>query len=248
MKRLSSVFNNKKGDKEKHAGKEINGTNGFKSSDGANGMNGTNGVNGSHSSDGSTTQKGASAQNRRKSSLGFMPQKANLVGDPSDGPDHSVNREGFASTLNKYAQSITFSARPMPTETGDGAYITEPEQTGLWDDLKAMRIKDFDTLDMTLKQELSSTKLTDDRSMLMERTIQVTYSLRELDIGLTWPSLCLICHHALRIESSLRTHLLVPYMIPSHTHLSSTRRQIQLSPTRWLVSRLSDIQLSSEEF
>ncbi|RDW75784.1 hypothetical protein BP5796_06605 [Coleophoma crateriformis] len=170
MKRLSSVFNSKKSDKEKR--KEPNDTNGLKGSNSVNEVNGTNGTNGH-----STLKKFAIQPNRRKSSLGVVPQKSNPVSDPSDGPDHSVNREGVASTLNKYAQAIAFSARPMPTETGDGEYITEPEQTGLWDDLKAMRIKDFETLDMTLKQELSSTKLTDDRSMLMERTIQLVSNL-----------------------------------------------------------------------
>ena len=45
------------------------------------------------------------------------------------------------------------------------------------DDLKALRIKDLETLQMTMKQELGSSNLADDKTMLMEKLIQVSLSL-----------------------------------------------------------------------
>lgn len=90
-----------------------------------------------------------------------------------EGPDHSVKRAGIVGTLESLGKVISTANRPLNTETGDGSYETKQEQTGLLDDLKAMRIKDLETLQMTLKQELGSSKLTDDKTMLMERTIQV---------------------------------------------------------------------------
>lgn len=157
LKRVTSVF---KKDKDKSNG--VNGTRKTKSVDDTNGTNGNAPQNG--------TTNSQRVDNRGISGV----FETNPTADPSDGPDHSINREGIAATLDKYAQVISFSARPLPTQTGDGSYIVEPKQISLWDDLKAMRIKDYETLDMTLKQELSGTKLTDDRSMLMEKTIQVS--------------------------------------------------------------------------
>ncbi|TAQ87459.1 hypothetical protein B7494_g4210, partial [Chlorociboria aeruginascens] len=133
-------------------------------------------ANGSPSGNASTSKidKVTSRTNKRRGSS--LTRNANSNG-PSEGPDHSVTRDSVAASLGKFSGVVHASRRPLPTETGDGSYVTEPKESGLFDDLKAMRMKDVETLDMALKVELGSTKLTDDKTMLMERTIQLVSNL-----------------------------------------------------------------------
>lgn len=94
-----------------------------------------------------------------------------------EGPDHSIKRAGIVGTLESLGKVISTANRPLNTETGDGSYDTKQEQSGLWDDLKTLRIKDLETLQMTIKQELGSSNLADDKTMLMEKLIQVGLTL-----------------------------------------------------------------------
>lgn len=94
-----------------------------------------------------------------------------------EGPDHSEKRAGIVGTLESLGKVISTANRPLNVETGDGSYDAKKEQTGLLDDLKALRIKDLETLHMTMHQELGSSKLTDDKTMLMEKLIQVNLYL-----------------------------------------------------------------------
>lgn len=94
-------------------------------------------------------------------------------GDSSDGPDHSVNRDGIVATLEKFSQVIQAAGRPLPTATGDGSYIDNPKKDGLFGDLAAMNIENYETAIALLKQHLSGQELTDDRTMIMEKTIRV---------------------------------------------------------------------------
>jgi hypothetical protein len=93
-------------------------------------------------------------------------------GDPSDGPDHSVNRDGIVATFEKFSQVIQAAGRPLPTGTGDGSYIDDPKKGALLGDLEVLRVKDYETAIALLKQHLSGSELTDDRTMIMEKTIQ----------------------------------------------------------------------------
>ncbi|KAK6604717.1 Linoleate 10R-lipoxygenase [Botrytis cinerea] len=151
MRRLSSVFKNK--DKENTKPSPASAENGATSSGGP----------------------------ARRLTLG-VPKKStsgNASSNPQvfEGPDHSVKRAGIVGTLESLGKVISTANRPLNTETGDGSYDTKQEQSGLLDDLKALRIKDLETLQMTMKQELGSSNLADDKTMLMEKLIQLVANL-----------------------------------------------------------------------
>lgn len=88
--------------------------------------------------------------------------------------DHSAKRSDVDGLFEKYAQLIHASQRPLPSQNGDGTYAEQDTSTGLFQDLKSMGFKDFGTLKNVLESELSG-ELVDDKSMLMERVIQVGF-------------------------------------------------------------------------
>ena len=112
----------------------------------------------------------ASAGDRKNS---LAPAKNPTSNDVSDGPDHSMVHASVAANLEKFASVVHAANRPLPTGTGDGSYVNDPKQSGLFDDLKAMKVKDFATLNQLFIQHISDSELTDDKTMVMERVIQV---------------------------------------------------------------------------
>lgn len=123
-------------------------------------VNGNAGINGQ--TDGTSRQE----LGRKRSS--FMPQKKK----EEHNIDHSASRADVESSFNKFAQLIHASRRPLPTQSGDGAYLERTEPTGLLQDLKSIGLKDVETLKELLKSKTSG-NLQDDKTYLMERIIQV---------------------------------------------------------------------------
>jgi hypothetical protein len=145
-KRMSSVFRKFSTFRKKDKDSVNGTTNG--ATNGVNGVHGTNGI----------------SHKRRQS----QHEKAT-----SDVPDHGKDRETISETFAQFAQLIHASQRPMPTQTGDGSYI-EKENTGsVMADLRSMGFKDFKTLKDVFENK-SKGELTDDKTYLMERVIQVS--------------------------------------------------------------------------
>lgn len=109
---------------------------------------------------------------RKRSS--FMPQRKEKEREKSTGNDDDVsaNRGDVETAFQKFAQLIHASNRPLPTQSGDGAYLEHAEPTGLMQDLKAIGIKDVATLMELMKTKVKG-QLNDDKTMLMEHVIQV---------------------------------------------------------------------------
>lgn len=128
----------------------------------SNGVNGANGVNGS-----SLSAK-PDPQRRRND---HAPQKKE-----KEPEDHSAGRTQVASTFEQYAQLIHASRRPLPTQSGDGAYLDHDMPSGLMDDLKNLGFKDVNTLMGVMKTKATG-ELADDKTYLMERVIQVSLFL-----------------------------------------------------------------------
>lgn len=127
--------------------------------------NDVTGVNGSSSSAKPDMQ-------RRRSNL--APQKKN-----EELEDHSAGHTQVESTFQQYAQLIHASRRPLPTQSGDGAYLDHVMPSGLMDDLKHLGFKDVNTLMGVMKTKASG-ELADDKTYLMERVIQVSPFSHEL--------------------------------------------------------------------
>ena len=99
---------------------------------------------------------------------------------PTEEFDHSSGRAEIESTLEQFAQLIHAAHRPLPTQTGDGAYLDHEVPTGLMQDLKSLGFRDVKTL-MDLMKSKAAGGLQDDKTMIMERVIQVMPHLPLLD-------------------------------------------------------------------
>jgi hypothetical protein len=76
------------------------------------------------------------------------------------------------STFEQYAQLIHAAQRPLPNQSGDGAYLEKEEPSGFWTDIKALGLKDVRTV-RHLMEDKASGKLQDDKKMHIEEIIQV---------------------------------------------------------------------------
>lgn len=90
--------------------------------------------------------------------------------------DHSANRREVESSFEKYAQLIHASRKPLPTQSGDGAYAYDHTvPSGLLQDIKTLGFKDVGTLMAVMKNKASG-ELQDDKTYMMEHVIQASYT------------------------------------------------------------------------
>ncbi|KAB5575357.1 linoleate diol synthase [Coniochaeta sp. 2T2.1] len=88
-----------------------------------------------------------------------------------------ANRPGIEEAFRSFGQLVVASRRPLPTQNGDGTYNTAKHQTGLREDLKVIKLRDLRTLIEVIKAKLGGDGITDDKTMIMERTIQLVSKL-----------------------------------------------------------------------
>ena len=161
LRRISTKFG--KGKKE-----EVNGVNGTDNAT----KGSTNGVqtNGAYTN-GTSSEKPSSE--KRHSSFGIQSKKARKAAT-----NDSASRSDVESSFAQFAQLIHASERPLPTQSGGGgAYLDPKEPSGLMSDIKALGFKDAHTL-MDVMKNKASGALQDDKTYLMEKTIQVSQSHR----------------------------------------------------------------------
>ncbi|KKA20520.1 Linoleate 8R-lipoxygenase [Rasamsonia emersonii CBS 393.64] len=79
-------------------------------------------------------------------------------------------------SLVQLQQVIGASLRPLPTETGDGTYITHTTPTGLINDLPHVKPKDVETL-IDVAKAATTGDPQNDRDYIMERVIQLAAAL-----------------------------------------------------------------------
>lgn len=83
-----------------------------------------------------------------------------------------ATRDTVESTFQKYSQVIHASQTPLPRQTGDSASLENDTTSGLFGDIKTFGFRDIGTLKQLIKSKTSG-ELVDDKTMLMERIIQV---------------------------------------------------------------------------
>ena len=88
--------------------------------------------------------------------------------------DHSATRSDISSSLEQFAQVLHAARRPLPTQSGDGAYLDHEVPSGLFQDIKSLGFKDVNTL-MNVMKTKATGEFQDDKTMLMERVIQVLF-------------------------------------------------------------------------
>ena len=110
---------------------------------------------------------------RKRSSI--LPQKKGKekpVQEDREEVDHSANRQEIENSFQKFAQLIHASRRPLPTQSGDGAYLDHTESSSLFQDLKSLGFKDVNTLIQVMRTKATG-QLQDDKTYMMEHVIQV---------------------------------------------------------------------------
>ena len=104
---------------------------------------------------------------------GKLTNGASNAGHPhASEQDHSATRSDVSSSLEQFAQVLHAARRPLPTQSGDGAYLDHEVPSGLLQDIKSLGFKDVNTL-MNVMKTKATGELQDDKTMLMERVIQV---------------------------------------------------------------------------
>jgi linoleate 10R-lipoxygenase len=108
-------------------------------------------------------------------------------GKSTDGPsahddgkvDHTASRAEVENSFSAFANLVHAARRPLPNQSGDGTYLDEQaEHSSLWADIKSLGFKDAKTLMEIMKNTASGADV-DDKTMLMERIIQVSYLLNK---------------------------------------------------------------------
>lgn len=163
LRRFSSKF----GGKNKKD--EVNGSNGT-SSKVINGA--TNGTSSETNEVFDTIGVANGASEDKPASDNHEPSHAPIIADKKH-ENHAASRGDVESSFEQFAQLLHASRRPLPTQSGDGAYLDHTEPSGLMADIKKMGFKDAKTLMSVMRTKVTG-ELQDDKTYLMEHTIQVS--------------------------------------------------------------------------
>ncbi|CAM1508862.1 Fc.00g026010.m01.CDS01 [Cosmosporella sp. VM-42] len=137
-----------------------------------NGTNGTNGANGANGSNGyqyNGKESNGEQSNGKVAPARKQPQPS-APGKPKNKP------QGALAGFKKLRQA---SARPLPTEMGDGQYRAVVKRPGLREDIRRLTMKDVKTLLDIVKAKVKGETQQDDKTMIMERTIQLVAGLSD---------------------------------------------------------------------
>lgn len=92
--------------------------------------------------------------------------------DQGKSEESAATRQDVQGAFEQFAQLIHAAQRPLPNQTGDGAYLEKEEPTGFWADVKSLGYKDLKTVKAILADKASG-KPQDDKTMHMEQLMQV---------------------------------------------------------------------------
>lgn len=114
-------------------------------------------------------------EKRYSSFAGLKPSKR------AEAEDNSASRKDVDHSFSQFAQLLHASRRPLPNQCGDAAYLDHAEPSGLMGDVKKLGFKDAKTLMEVMKTKASG-ELQDDKTYIMERTIQVRLGRSRLSL------------------------------------------------------------------
>lgn len=94
-------------------------------------------------------------------------------GPDSSHDDPKGEEGGIKEAAGELYEVVHRASRPLPTETGDGTYVTnDHEGTSLWTDIRALGLEDVSTIKDIIETTARGPEV-DDKTMLMERIIRV---------------------------------------------------------------------------
>ncbi|KAI0146243.1 linoleate diol synthase [Xylariaceae sp. FL1272] len=132
----------------------------------------TNGTNGAYDNGaGSRTTSNSSAGKASAQTFGVGP-----AFKETPEPIPKANREGITRAFAQLGQWAHASERPYPTQNGNGTFALS-KRPSLKKDLATLSKKDIKTVVTILKNKLKGQQLIDDKTMIMEQTIQLVAGL-----------------------------------------------------------------------
>ncbi|KAH6847782.1 heme peroxidase [Chaetomium sp. MPI-CAGE-AT-0009] len=88
-----------------------------------------------------------------------------------------ADNKGVANAFERHSQVLQARVKPLPTQNGGGTFYETPRWGKLRDDIKTLRSADLKTLKNMLIAKVKGEKLKDDKTMIMERVIQMVSNL-----------------------------------------------------------------------
>ncbi|KAH8683552.1 heme peroxidase [Ilyonectria robusta] len=126
--------------------------------------------NGSQTKNGSANGQGSSVPNEKS------PATRSTYIAPKAKPVPKAKKDGALASFKKLRLA---SKRPLPTQSGDGTYLTVVKRPGLKEDIRRLSMKDFKTLLEIVSHKVKGETQVDDKTMIMERTIQIVAGLSD---------------------------------------------------------------------
>lgn len=78
-------------------------------------------------------------------------KRLSLAVQKPDASDYSVTQGDIQSNFEKFAHLLHASNRPLPTQSGDGAYLEEGQPSSFLQDLRTFGFKDYNTMMQVMK-------------------------------------------------------------------------------------------------
>ncbi|KAL9592549.1 MAG: hypothetical protein Q9179_006606, partial [Wetmoreana sp. 5 TL-2023] len=103
-------------------------------------------------------------------------KRTSLAAQKPDAPNYSVTQGDVQSNFEKFAHLLHASDRPLPTQSGDGAYLEEGQPSSFLQDLRTFGFKDYNTMMQVMKSKATG-ELQDDKTYTMEHLMQLVAGL-----------------------------------------------------------------------
>ncbi|KAF7543942.1 hypothetical protein G7Z17_g10338 [Cylindrodendrum hubeiense] len=127
------------------------------------------------SSNGSQTKYGTTTGANSVAGEKSAGKKSTYIA-PKARPMPKTKKDG---TLASYKKLRVASKRPLPNQSGDGTYLTVVKRPGLKEDIRRLTMKDVKTLLEVISHKIKGETIIDDKTMIMERTIQIVAGLSD---------------------------------------------------------------------
>jgi hypothetical protein len=117
-----------------------------------------------------------------------------------DETEHHSMRRRIEDAFRSIQGVVKASVRPLPTQTGNGTYVLDPEHTSMLKDLSKLGFRDILTMADMIKAGTHDEHV-EDSTYLMERVIQVLVTSHNTPNSTDWHSLLRSCLQIRRLES-----------------------------------------------
>lgn len=92
-------------------------------------------------------------------------------------PFTGASRQGVENAFERHRQTIQSAVQPLPTQQGAGTFSENKKWGKLSSDLMTLRWADFKTLKHMAVAKIKGEKISDDKTMIMEKVIQLVSNL-----------------------------------------------------------------------